>query len=96
MQACRLPATQLTSGDGTGMRAAGQLNSKGGGPERPARRMPANQPADLRMAMTPLNGAGRSGKSKRLNSPGRSGMAKTMEWNFHCSLRVAKGHAASC
>ena len=38
------------------------------------------------MATTPLRGAGRSGKSKRENSPGESGMAKIMECDFHCSL----------
>mmetsp|Transcript_32741 Transcript_32741/g.72329 ORF Transcript_32741/g.72329 Transcript_32741/m.72329 type:complete len:206 (+) Transcript_32741:1644-2261(+) len=40
----------------------------------------------LRMAMMPFHGAGISGKSKRLNSPGRLGMAKIMECSFHCSL----------
>lgn len=34
--------------------------------------------------MIPLIGAGRSGKSKRENSPGLSGMAKIMECSFHC------------
>ena len=40
----------------------------------------------LRMAMTPLTGAGRSGNSNRENSPGASGLAKIMECDFHCSL----------
>ena len=39
----------------------------------------------LRMAMTPLTGAGKSGNSNRENSPGASGMAKIMECDFHCS-----------
>ena len=40
--------------------------------------------ADLRMAQMPLRGAGRlSGKSKRENSPGESGTAKIMLWDFH-------------
>ena len=39
----------------------------------------------LRMAMTPLTGAGRSGNSNRENSPGASGLAKIMECDFHCS-----------
>ena len=38
-----------------------------------------------RMATTPLRGAGMSGKSKRLNSPGESGMANIMLCCFHCS-----------
>ena len=39
------------------------------------------------MAHTPLRGAGRlSGKSKRENCPGASGMAKIMLCCFHCSL----------
>jgi hypothetical protein len=38
-----------------------------------------------RMAQMPLNGAGMSGKSKRLNSPGLSGIAKIMLCSFHCS-----------
>ena len=38
------------------------------------------------MAQTPFKGAGRaSGKSKRENSPGLSGMAKIMLCDFHCS-----------
>lgn len=39
----------------------------------------------LRMATTPLSGAGMSGKSKRLNSPGESGIAKIIECCFHCN-----------
>ena len=35
--------------------------------------------------MTPLMGAGKSGNSKRENSPGESGIAKIMECDFHCS-----------
>jgi hypothetical protein len=34
--------------------------------------------------MMPFHGAGMSGKSKRLNSPGESGMAKIIECSFHC------------
>lgn len=35
--------------------------------------------------MMPLRGAGMSGKSNLLNSPGLSGMAKIMLCSFHCS-----------
>jgi hypothetical protein len=38
------------------------------------------------MATMPFHGAGRLGKSKTLNSPGESGMAKIRAWFFHCSL----------
>ena len=38
------------------------------------------------MAQTPLKGAGISGKSNLENSPGLSGMANIMLWDFHCSL----------
>ena len=42
----------------------------------------------LRMAMMPFHGAGMSGKSNRLNSPGRFCMAKIIECSFHCNLSV--------
>ena len=40
----------------------------------------------LRIATTPFKGAGKSGNSNLLNSPGASGIAKIMEWDFHCNL----------
>ena len=45
-----------------------------------------------------LMGAGKSGNSKRENSPGASGMAKIIECSFHCSLHAAGrvGGAVSC
>mmetsp|Transcript_11126 Transcript_11126/g.19424 ORF Transcript_11126/g.19424 Transcript_11126/m.19424 type:complete len:220 (+) Transcript_11126:959-1618(+) len=39
-----------------------------------------------RMATMPFQGAGSSGKSKRENSPGISGLAKIIACSFHCSL----------